>query len=181
MNTRDLRVIKTKRAIHDAFLSLLRTKPLAKISVTELARIAEINKGTFYLHYRDIYDLYHVLLCEELDQIAEEITFFDLFSIDIDAFMQRLFSLSLASQFFQNNPFFSPENAPYSQDALHYFCSRLSEKVLQENALENTAENRLKLTFFFAGLGTLLRYHDEKSQETIIAISKQVYHNLFTR
>ena len=94
--------------------------------------------------------------------------------------MQRLFSLSLGSQFFQNNPFFSPENAPYSQDALHYFCNRLSEKALQENALENTTENRLKLTFFFAGLGTLLRYHDENSQETIIAISKQVYHNLFT-
>ena len=70
MNTRDLRVIKTQRAIHDAFLSLLRTKPLAKISVTELARIAEINKGTFYLHYRDIYDLYHALLLYRPDHYA---------------------------------------------------------------------------------------------------------------
>ncbi len=58
MNETDLRVIKTEESIEQAFLSLLSKKPLQRISIVELAREARINKGTFYLHYTDIYDLY---------------------------------------------------------------------------------------------------------------------------
>lgn len=54
---RDLRVSKTLRAIDAAFMDLIVRKPVQKITVTELARRAEISKGTFYLHYLDIFDL----------------------------------------------------------------------------------------------------------------------------
>lgn len=57
----DLRVEKTKRSIINAFLKLRSQKPLEKITVKELASLAEINKATFYLHYHDIYDLSETL------------------------------------------------------------------------------------------------------------------------
>ena len=53
----DLRVKKTKNSIINAFLRLRSKKPLERITVKELADLAEINKATFYLHYKDIYDL----------------------------------------------------------------------------------------------------------------------------
>lgn len=53
----DLRTEKTRRSVINAFLQLRAAKPLEKITVRELAEKAEINKATFYLHYRDIYDL----------------------------------------------------------------------------------------------------------------------------
>ena len=53
----DLRIQKTRAAIKSAFLELRRKKPIEKITVTELAKLAEINKATFYLHYSDIYSL----------------------------------------------------------------------------------------------------------------------------
>ncbi|MBP3242650.1 MAG: TetR/AcrR family transcriptional regulator [Ruminococcus sp.] len=53
----DKRPEKTKRAIINAFLLLRAKKPLEKITVKELAELAEINKATFYLHYHDIYEL----------------------------------------------------------------------------------------------------------------------------
>ena len=53
----DLRTKKTKKAIIDAFIKLRAKKPLNKLSVTELAKEAMISKATFYLHYKDIYDL----------------------------------------------------------------------------------------------------------------------------
>ncbi|MDE6502732.1 MAG: TetR/AcrR family transcriptional regulator [Ruminococcus sp.] len=53
----DLRVERTKRSIINAFLNLRSRKPLEKITVKELAEIAQINKATFYLHYQDIYEL----------------------------------------------------------------------------------------------------------------------------
>ena len=53
----DLREIKTQRSIRNAFLQLRSEKPLERIRVKELAELAEISKGTFYLHYHDVYDL----------------------------------------------------------------------------------------------------------------------------
>ncbi|MDE5770380.1 MAG: TetR/AcrR family transcriptional regulator [Ruminococcus sp.] len=63
----DLRVEKTKRSIINAFLNLRSRKPLEKITVKELAEIAQINKATFYLHYHDIYELSESLEREVID------------------------------------------------------------------------------------------------------------------
>lgn len=61
----DLRIEKTRRAIKKAFLALLRVKRLEQITVKELCSQAEISKGTFYLHYHDLYDL-----CDRLQREA---------------------------------------------------------------------------------------------------------------
>lgn len=53
----DLRQKKTKRSIKNTFLNLRMRKPLERITVRELTEQAEISKATFYLHYKDIYDL----------------------------------------------------------------------------------------------------------------------------
>lgn len=53
----DLREKKTIRNIQNAFLKLRAKKPLERITIRELAEAAEISKATFYLHYKDIYDL----------------------------------------------------------------------------------------------------------------------------
>lgn len=63
----DLREVKTKRAIKNAFIQLRTRKPLEKIKVKELCDMAEVSKATFYLHYQDIYHLSQVLE-EELIQ-----------------------------------------------------------------------------------------------------------------
>lgn len=57
----DLRAKKTKRSIKNAFLQLRAKKDIERITVKELADLAEISKATFYLHYHDIYDLSHDL------------------------------------------------------------------------------------------------------------------------
>lgn len=53
----DRRVRKTKKAIQDVFCELVKEKKLNEITIKELCAKADINKSTFYLHYRDIYDL----------------------------------------------------------------------------------------------------------------------------
>ena len=64
----DLRTKKTRRAIREAFLHLRAKKPLERITVKELAELAEISKATFYLHYQDIYDLSQQLQRETVEQ-----------------------------------------------------------------------------------------------------------------
>ena len=53
----DHRTRVTKLLIRRAFLDLLRQKPIQSITVKELCAQAGINRGTFYSHYTDIYDL----------------------------------------------------------------------------------------------------------------------------
>ena len=62
----DQRTRMTKQLIRKAFMELLREKPIQSISIRELCGLAGINRGTFYTHYKDIYDL--------LEQIEEEMT-----------------------------------------------------------------------------------------------------------
>lgn len=53
----DARVRYTKKVIREVFLSLLREKSVKQITVTELCQLADINRATFYKHYRDVFDL----------------------------------------------------------------------------------------------------------------------------
>lgn len=57
INTEDRRTKYTRKVIRDAMMELLNTKPYSKISVTEICRLAEINRGTFYIHYYDVDDV----------------------------------------------------------------------------------------------------------------------------
>lgn len=62
-------VRNTKKRIREGFLKLLETKPINKISISELTAAIDISRGTFYAHYEDIYDLSNQLENEILDQL----------------------------------------------------------------------------------------------------------------
>lgn len=53
----DKRVIKTKRNLKKTMIEMLGHIPFEKISVSELCRIGETSRITFYTHYDDKYDL----------------------------------------------------------------------------------------------------------------------------
>ena len=53
----DRRTRYTRSAIRQSLLTLMQQKPFAKITVTEICRLSEINRGTFYLHYYDLEDV----------------------------------------------------------------------------------------------------------------------------
>ena len=59
--TQDARVRYTKMMIRNSLLELLSTKPIAKITVTEICERAGINRATFYAHYTDPTDQLHWL------------------------------------------------------------------------------------------------------------------------
>lgn len=53
----DRRILKTRAAIQAAFRKLIKERGLAKVTVSALAREADIDRKTFYLHYESIDDL----------------------------------------------------------------------------------------------------------------------------
>lgn len=46
----------TQQVIQETVLSLLESKPINAISVTEVCEQADVNRTTFYRYYTDIYD-----------------------------------------------------------------------------------------------------------------------------
>ena len=48
---------RTEARIKAAFTTLVRTKGFDSMSVSDIARTAGINRGTFYMHYTDKFDL----------------------------------------------------------------------------------------------------------------------------
>ena len=94
----DLREKKTLRAIRSAFLELRARLPLERITVKELTQRAEISKATFYLHYRDIYDLSAQLQKEVVHSVLESIEQPRLLAEDHGAFVNRLFDAFAAQQ-----------------------------------------------------------------------------------
>lgn len=92
----DLRVERTKRSIINAFLNLRSRKPLEKITVKELAELAQINKATFYLHYHDIYELSESLEQDVIESSLLNIEHPDAVFEDSKLFMREL-TISLAA------------------------------------------------------------------------------------
>lgn len=69
----DLRVVKTRRNIEQTFLRLLQDEPFDKITVRMVCEEALVNKGTFYRHYEDKYDLARKTIDDELQRLHTEI------------------------------------------------------------------------------------------------------------
>ncbi len=94
----DLREKKTRRSIKQAFLTLRRKKALERITVTELSKLAEISKATFYLHYKDIYDLSEQLQEEVIRNILSGIAAQSISPADRYAFTKAMFLAFHAAQ-----------------------------------------------------------------------------------
>lgn len=65
---------KSKRAIIETFLKIRKKKELEKITVTELCKLADINKSTFYVYFHDILDLSEQLETQLVQSILNEIS-----------------------------------------------------------------------------------------------------------
>lgn len=63
--------IRSRKLIIDALADLLQEKPLDKITVTDVVSRADINRGTFYAHFRDIPDVVDHLIQQTFSAIRD--------------------------------------------------------------------------------------------------------------
>ena len=93
----DLRVVRTRKLIRDAFMDMVGEVGVARITVKDLTERAGINRKTFYLHFESIEALYDSVMNEVMND------FFDNYETtadqpkDLDGHAQRFF-LFLAGQ-----------------------------------------------------------------------------------
>ncbi len=75
MEKMDRRVRKTRALLLQGLVKMMETHDIQDISVKELTEMVDINRGTFYLHYDDIYDMLHKVedeMFREFNEIMEQ-------------------------------------------------------------------------------------------------------------
>lgn len=142
----DRRVRRTKRRITEAYLDLRRRGE--RITVTGLAQAADINKTTFYQHYRDIEDLARSVEDGLIATFLDDIEHPEYFVSDRQRGMYEI------SRAFARNSreIFSL----YPVDKLPALATRVEaafeERVLERRPeLRDDRERRLMLTFLIHG------------------------------
>ena len=185
----DLRVSKTLRAIHAAFLELMVKKPVQKITVTELAQRAEISKGTFYLHYADIFDLYRRLVHDTVDKIAKSFDPYPELFTDPEAFVRTF----LFSQVEPLREGLTPgeyallleKNSQHCSDYPQCFIDAFKAQIYRVGKLVPCEENDIKLEFLLTGmLSVVVRYRpqargDAEQREFVIRFLTAVVKETF--
>lgn len=136
----DRRTIRTKKMIRNALSELIEEKGFNDISVTDLTKRADINRGTFYLHYTDKYDLLEKVENEVIQEIQEQTKDIDSINLlNIDALNEPLpFMIKLFEYFKENSNFMKAILGPKGDPIFHSKIKKFIETNLFEKGLSKT-------------------------------------------
>lgn len=70
----DPRVIRTRNLLRDALIALIREKGFEAVKTQDITERATLNRATFYLHYRDKYDLLVKSMYDILGTLEDDIS-----------------------------------------------------------------------------------------------------------
>ncbi len=152
----DLRTIRTRQAIKDAFLKLRKKKAIEKITIQEIADIAMINKSTFYRHFEDIYQLSDEVENEVIDKCLENAG-----STDIrDVFQGFIDNIEVY------NTVFSGSRKSEAINKLHEKYMAILLKAHPE--VNDNLEKKVILSSVIFGNFKAVAYYEKEDRETVI-------------
>lgn len=70
----DRRKNYTRIVLKESFMKRLQEKPLQKITITEVCETADINRSTFYTHYKDLYDLLYQIEDDVIEDLSQTLS-----------------------------------------------------------------------------------------------------------
>lgn len=165
----------TKRAMSYALKNLLRTKPLNKITVQDIADECGVNRQTFYYHFQDIYDLVEWTYIEDTEKVLKENKTYETWQ---DGFL-AVFTLARKDKTFIDNIYRSVSLEMLEQ-YLYRLVYPLLKNVVDEKAEGKTVrdENKKYIADFYkyAFVGVLLdwirRDMKESPEEIVDRVSR---------
>lgn len=123
-NSADKRVIRTKKAIRSAFASLYSEMPFEDITVTDLARRADINRKTFYNYYSGVHGIVEEIESELETALDRSLSGSDIFASPETA-VACLNAVIAENLEFCGNIFTSTHNAEHSSRLLVSFTRKI--------------------------------------------------------
>ncbi|MEG2396766.1 MAG: TetR-like C-terminal domain-containing protein [Oscillospiraceae bacterium] len=179
----DSRVRRTKKLLRHGITELMEQKSLNKITVKELSELVEINRGTFYLHYKDIYDLVSQIENELFEEFKQIIFTYEL--ADLETRPYKVFS-DVCTFFHKNREICAAllsDNGDLS--FMKMFRKILREKCLNELTvlyhITEVDEYRYIYAYFENGAVGIIHYwletDDGKSPDEIALLIENIFVN----
>ncbi len=143
----DRRVRRTKKLLKESLAVLLMQKRINDITVKEIVDLADVNRGTFYLHYRDIYDMLAKIENEmivELEDISRR--FSNVLLMD----SPRPYIKEMFQYVADNRAFCKMLLGPYGDMAFVEKLKKLIEDKCFHTLMKNCPENQIQSYQYFA-------------------------------
>lgn len=162
--------LKTKELIKKTFAELMNEKKsLSNITVTELVKRANINRGTFYTHYDNLYDVAEDFETEAIDFFINDEQELNTWE-QINEYFDKLI-LHLKQNEITYKMLLSSSVPPVSLNKLNKLLKEKIKEFLTYNHLYNY---ELNVIFFVDGFMTLvLRYLKEEIPYTLDEINEK--------
>jgi AcrR family transcriptional regulator len=161
----DKRIIKTKKCIKEAFLTLRKKNDIDKIKVTDLCELAIINKTTFYKYYQDIYALSDEMDDEILDFVWGNFTDIGLLYEAPGRFLKGLYAVFEA----------------HREEVLALFGDRMNvlvgkvEQRLREHYLTTSSSPKEDITLsFLIGGATHIVMNPKYEKDAVIKVAVDI-------
>ncbi len=176
----ELRIQKTRSGIEKAYLELLHEKEFSKITVTMISSRAQINKSTFYRHYKDILDLHEVVMKRYIRDRLESFDYYSLIFSDCRTFLTRFtHDTELDPRFWA--PFLEfNQNDRFLSFVGEVLFDVFKEKLFSVGNLERSTYNEQKIELFVTCLTASMRTYSGNLPESMLEILSTVSECLFT-
>ncbi|MCI1588980.1 TetR/AcrR family transcriptional regulator [Heyndrickxia oleronia] len=102
----DKRVKRTKENFRSTLLSLMEEKNFSEITITEIVKAADYNRGTFYAHYKSKEDVLEEIIDEMFEKMTEAFRkpYLQLSVVDLEELSSH--SIVLFDHFLENKKFY---------------------------------------------------------------------------
>jgi AcrR family transcriptional regulator len=174
---------KTKKIIKNTFAELIKeNKELYKITVTELVKRADINRGTFYNHYDSIY-----AVAEELEAEIIKILFKNQKRLntlnDIFKYLDEIIAYLKENQDIYRLLLSSNEPQLFLKKLNHLILEKLYDSLNNNPNFKKSNTLKFEIAFFTDGIvNQVLNYFTAKSDyslEEICTNTKNIFKILF--
>lgn len=161
LNKNDIRYQTTHACIRNAYKKLLSQKDYLSISVTEICKLACINRGTFYIHYKDSAS---VMSEFENEIYLQMIQFIDDSIFKTESYLELPYTFSDYIQRDEGDFIDKVLNGDYGSGKLHIrIGDHISSMILQSFAnVKHLSKRELELISAFlsnASIGILREWH----------------------
>ncbi len=164
----DLRVIKTKKSIEEAFFKLRKKKSLEQIKIKDLCSLAMINKTTFYNYYDDIYQLSAELENQILEECFSNMPDYDCMLTDTQKFIVGIYKA------FESNP----KVLILFNNRYEILVTKAENKLLKlYKKIINTSEKEMYTLFYIRGAFYILFNYkcDEQQKLKMLADTAKIF------
>ena len=127
----------TKRALASSLKELMKVQPFSQISVSDICDKCEMNRTSFYYHFKDKYDLVNWIYSTEFIAVARQ----KKYSEDWD------FVDDLCEYFYENRQFFRKTFSMEGQNSFTAFFRDIVVGILT-NKLADIFDNNTSLNFY---------------------------------